>query len=512
MRDLRQAYAALALLCACSEDGAGETDGLASATAGETDVDTGPSDTDSETESDSTGELPEAPTVIPTNVAVENVVGWCTALAAEERLIAVGPNAELWVANDNELGSTVRILSEAETTGTFDTVGSVVTASALDGVRGSFTTPAGLFTVDGPRVDALVWPGDPASIVEVCGDLSVDGDGRVLADDIYTRDLGQWWRWHAPQGATGPSATRASGVCADREDTTFVLQETQVWRIRPDFVSTVPELAGATALAADEVFGLAALRDGDLWLRPDDSPTSWLRFDAGPTEAIAASDGLLFVETVGHLYGRDEGETFELVDADGPLADAVLLGAAAGQVIVQRGDDLCVHGFVEPFSIRGVRPFQRVRQSVLDVIISTDDLTTTLDDVTLEPAVSDGEATLSLEVADQGWHTLEVATATATRTIVFEVERLVPATFTADIAPLFEAHCGGASCHGPTPSSADRPDLSSYESWVQRAEAIRERVAVTTDMPPPGSGNEPWGVEETLLLLGWLDAGLPEGE
>lgn len=506
---------ALVLLSGCSEDAAredasGDTEGSTSATTGETDTDTDPSETDSA--DDSTGEVPETPTLVPADVSTEEVAGWCTARTAEERLVAVGPNAEVWLATDTELGSSIRVVSEGETKGTFDTDGTVIAASALDGVRGSVATAAGLFTIDGPRIDALAWPGDPASIVELCGDLSVDGDGRVFAEDVYTRDLGQWWRWNAPEGATGPHTARASGVCADREDSTFVLQDTVAWRIRPDFVSTLPEFSDATALATDEAFGLAALRDGDLWLGQGNQPSVWLRFEPGAVEAVEASDGLLFVAAGGHLYARDDEEMFELVDADGPLGDAELLGAAAGQIVVQRGDELCVHGLAEPVTVRGIRPFQRVRDSALEVRISDVDATITLDGEPLEAALQDGEAALDLEVADQGWHSMEISTASTTRTIAFEVERLVPATFGADIAPLFEKHCSGSGCHGPTPSSEDRPDLSSYESWVERADAIRERVAVTADMPPLGSGDEPWGVEETLLLLGWLDAGLPEGE
>ncbi len=502
------------LFSGCSEGSAGddtntETDGPATGTTAD-ETDTDPSEGSSGV--GSTGETPEEPTVIPTDVATEDVTGWCTPRVAPERLIAIGPNAELWIATDTELGSSVRVVSEGETAGTFDTDGTVITASALGGVRGSFATSAGLFTLEGPRVDALAWPGDPASIVALCGDLSVDGDGRVFADDVYTRDLGQWWRWNAPGGATGPSMARASGVCADREDSTFVLNDTVAWRIRPDFVSTLPEFSDATALATDEVFGLAALRDGDLWLGHGSTPSAWLRFEVGAAEAVQASDGLAFIAAAGHLYAREDADVFELIDADGPLGDAELLGAAPGQVVVQRGDDLCAYGLAQPVAIRGIRPFQRVRTAALEVVIADADATVVLDGDALESELEDDEVWLDLEVQEQGWHTLEVSTSSTTRTIAFEVERLVPATFEADIAPMFEKHCSGSGCHGPTPSSDDRPDLSSYDSWVERADAIRERVAVTADMPPPGSGDEPWGVEETLLLLGWLDAGLPEGE
>lgn len=507
----------MVLISGCADPSGGdaqpETDGSSQGTGGASNTD---ADTDAAGESSgfgSTGDIPDEPTLVPTEVSTEVVTGWCTTPTDSERLIAVGPNAELWIATDSELGSNVRIVTQGETEDTFETDGVVHVASALGGVRGNFATANGLFTLDGPRIEALAWSGDPASIVDLCGDLSVDGDGRVFADDIYTRDLGQWWRWNAPEGATGPSPLRASGVCADREDATFVVHDDVAWRIRPDFVSTLPEFSDATALAADEAFGLAALREGDLWLGQGTNPSTWLRFDAGEAEAIEASDGRVFVTAGGHIYARDDGGMVELVDSDGPLGDAQLVGATAGQVVVQRGAELCVHGLAEPVAVRGIRPFARVRTPAISLVISDADAAVSLDG-NPQPTelAADDETLLDLDLAEQGWHTLEVSTPSTTRRIAFEVERLVPATFETDIAPLFEAHCSGSGCHGPTPSDADRPDLSSYESWVERADAIRERVAVTADMPPPGVSDEPWGVEETLLLLGWLDAGLPEGE
>ena len=121
-----------------------------------------------------------------------------------------------------------------------------------------------------------------------------------------------------------------------------------------------------------------------------------------------------------------------------------------------------------------------------------------------------GQLQLSAEITEQGWHTLEVSHDDMTRSIDFLVERLEPATWATDIEPLFEAHCSNDACHGSGAWAQNRPDLSSYDTWVELSESIRNRVTVNADMPPPGSGD--WGVEDTLLLLSWLDAGLPEGQ
>ena len=508
MGEWRTIAAALLLLSACSESNDAPAD-QADTDAGETssgglEASTGAS------EAGSTGETPEEPTLIPSDVAQTEVDGWCASLGAD-RVVGVGSNAEVWIASPSELGTSLRALSGGVEIQAFEVEGDLVAVSALDGGRATVVTTSGVFTVDGPRVDTLAWPSDPAEIVDVCGDLSVDGDGRVLAEDVFTRDLGQWWRWNAPDASVGPDVARAFGACSDRDDTTFVLNGTEAWRVRPDFIETLPEYADARVLAADEAFGLAAIRDGDVWIGPAVRPTSWLRFDVGEAEAMQAGEGLLVVSAGDHLYAVTGDDATELVDADGALSDVTLVGVAAEQVVFERAGEVCAFGAQPTLRVTGVRPLQRVRMPSLDIVVDTD-ASVSLDGSPVTLDVGDESASAQLELSDEGWHELEVAKDGRARVLAFEVERLVPATFTQDIAPLFDAHCSGEACHGPNPSVGEQPDLSNYDRWVEKADAIRERVAVTADMPPPGSSDEPWGVEQTLLLLGWLDAGLPEGE
>ncbi len=507
VRGCATAWAALLLLGACSDESTRNANDEAQAgSSGDTDQvdpESGDGDGDGSDTDEPPPEVPDEPTLVPEDVTTREATGWCEALLDGERLVGVGTNAELWIAADGEAGSTIRVVAESEDIGSVNSEGPVRVVSALDGLRGSFATEQGLFTVDGPRVDTLAWPIEPDAIVGLCGDLSVDGDGRVLADgDVYTRDLGQWWRWNAPAGSIGPDFIRAAGVCADRDDTTYVLNGGVTWRVRPDFVATLPAFADAVALAADESFGLAAAAQGDLWIGDAGIPETWLRFSAGEVDALQVSDGVLFVRVQDRVFGLEDGEMFAIVDPDEALDGATFVGAAAGRLVTERDGEVCVHGLAPTVSVRGVRPFQRVRAPQLDLDVA-DDVAITLDG---EPVDA------SFGLGDEGWHDLAFDDGTAQRTIAFEVERLVPATYEDDIVPLFEAHCSGAGCHSPAEGDDDRPDFSTYEGWLERADSIRERVSVTADMPPPGSSVEPWGVDEILLLLGWLDAGLPEGE
>src|SRR5215831_13430225 len=91
-----------------------------------------------------------------------------------------------------------------------------------------------------------------------------------------------------------------------------------------------------------------------------------------------------------------------------------------------------------------------------------------------------------------------------------------PATYTKDIAPIFQAHC--TQCHHPNTGAP--MSLTSYEEVRPWARAIRQRVAAR-EMPP-------WHLDKTVgirtykndislndeqiaTVLRWVDAGAPRG-
>lgn len=453
--------------------------------------------------------------LVPLSVSSEDVSGPCTALEDGERVLAIGSNAEAWLAVDTGEGTVIRTFGVRGERGfTVSTPSPVLAAVALDGDAGAFSTLDGLFTVQGPRVDLLAWPADPQSIVGLCGDLSVDGDGRVLADDVFTRDLGQWWRWNAPEGVSGPSAVMSMqpGACADRSGAGYVLQGETVWSVRSEFVESLPAFGPASAAVGHDAFGLATIVGGALHVGAPHGVPSMFSFEAGPATGLAADDDTLYVLVSGRVYAMRDGEFVELT-SDGASLDADLLhGAGAGGVVLESPEGICFRGPQDPIELHGVRPASRRRVPDLDVTIiaETTALQATLDGAPVPLDVGpDGSKRFVTEGLEEGWHTFEVSHDGSRRVADFAVERLTPATWAEDIVPLVEEHCSGAGCHGPD-AAPERPDLHTYATWVDLAETVRTRVAVTADMPP--SGVTDWGVEDTLVVLGWLDAGLPGGE
>ena len=73
-------------------------------------------------------------------------------------------------------------------------------------------------------------------------------------------------------------------------------------------------------------------------------------------------------------------------------------------------------------------------------------------------------------------------------------------------------HCSGDACHGPGLPDGTRPDLSTYEAWVEREASILQRVVAQGDMPPVGARKESWGLETTLMVSEWFEAGAEHGE
>jgi mono/diheme cytochrome c family protein len=75
------------------------------------------------------------------------------------------------------------------------------------------------------------------------------------------------------------------------------------------------------------------------------------------------------------------------------------------------------------------------------------------------------------------------------------------ATWRATIQPIFTNYC--AQCHRP--GGVASIDLSTYESWVARRAAIRMRVTVTRDMPPPGN---PLPAADRMAIADWVASGM----
>jgi hypothetical protein len=74
-------------------------------------------------------------------------------------------------------------------------------------------------------------------------------------------------------------------------------------------------------------------------------------------------------------------------------------------------------------------------------------------------------------------------------------------TWRATIQPIFTNYC--AQCHRP--GGVANIDLSTYEAWTARRAAIRMRVVVTGDMPPPGN---PLPDADRMTIADWVANGM----
>ncbi len=75
------------------------------------------------------------------------------------------------------------------------------------------------------------------------------------------------------------------------------------------------------------------------------------------------------------------------------------------------------------------------------------------------------------------------------------------AAWRATIQPIFSNSC--AQCHRP--GGIANIDLSTYQSWVSRRDALRMRVIVRADMPPPGN---PLSATDRAAIGTWLMSGM----
>lgn len=441
----------------------------------------------------------------------------CVNRAETPRVLSVSPEGDLWLHDPER--PRVRVIEPSGAEHVITMPWPVTFARAWGRDTASIVAAEGLWAWDTDRAQAIAWPASSPRPESFCGDPAFDGDGLVIASDLFSRDLGQWWRWNVPGGlAAGSTIATSAGACWGTKDRAWLLQGSSVWSIQSDWVGAQPGLEPSLGLAADEAFGVASIVGPGLVLGDDDFQR--VEFEAGAVATLSAGTDVLWVSAQGHLYRLADGVFTEAVAQGAAIAASELHADGVGGVWTLDDNQACYRSTRPNVRITGLRHNERRR---------TSELTATFEAAGMDsPEVTiDGESVslnsetaerwrLKASVEDEGWHELVLTAQTdaghVQRSVRFEIEALVPATWQQDVLPLFEAHCSGAACHGPDPASDDQLDLGRYETWVEAAEIIRGRVGQTSDMPPPGTGDGTWGVDEILLVLGWLDAGLPTQE
>lgn len=489
--------------------------GSGSVSAG--DETTGASATDATEEdgsSEDTGEVEPVVEHVPLSVDLVELGERCFDLAQAPMQPSVSPEGHLWLRTGEQ---SWRVLGPLGLDAEQVLPAGVESLWARSHDRALVLLDGEIAEVRGEWPIALTWPDDLPPPTGMCGDPSSDANGFVLAGGLIHRDHGQWWEWTSPSGEpwaeVGWLASNA-GVCLGSAGELWLGEaDGRAWRITVDYAQRVEALDGAQEAVLVDGEGVAARLDDALWLGDEELTT--FTFEAGAVSGISAGDQTLWVVAGDRLYRRHAG-VFEEATVDGQLAEpGVLAAEAGGGVWVLHDDQACHLSPASPVQVEGVHHLQRLSAEEVALVFEPEA------GVNVRAARLDGEALAlvphsgrwrTAELAlSTGWHELEVETDARTRSLRFEQRRVGDLTWTQHIEPLFAEHCSGAACHGPDLGDGTRPDLSTYQAWLDRESSILERVVTQGDMPPVGS-SETWGLETTLMVSEWFETGAAHGD
>ncbi len=457
------------------------------------------------------------PPVIPLDSPVVALESECVPTNGAT-VASVSPEGDLWLAARGASGTGLTVHAADGSVTTYDEPRQILGAVAWSDDELTFVADDGVFVRSGAFVDSLPWPSDATGLRDLCGDPRLDRDGFMIADDLYQRSGGEWWRWRPTMSELGDihGVARNLGACRGVWGESWVVTGAGLWRIGDLALERVEGLPRVSDAAFGGGFGAAALTEEGLFLGPED--WRYTAFEAGEPTAIAAAASRLYVVAGGRVYRVTE--TVEELRFDGASAVTALHPYASG-LWVEAGGEVCrvpeEEGAVQ---VRGLRPWVRrgIDPLMLEVVAPAGQLRILRDGAMVHESGSFAgtAAVQGLAAGEAGWHTLTVEAGEpgreARRELRYEVVRASGATYDTDIAPLFEAHCAGSECHGADRDDAMRPDLSTYAGWVESADAIRSRVGATGDMPPFDTRLESWDSEEATLIVSWIDEGMVRGE
>lgn len=437
--------------------------------------------------------------------------GSCVPLGGRE-VLSVSAEGDAWLIGAGEL--TVVTVDGAQTS--YAEERAIADAFAASATELSFAS-GGLFKRRGEFVDTIPWPVEDEPTL-VCGDPSADRDGFLVAGgSLFGRSGGEWYRWFPAEGEIGDilDVPKALGACRGERGETWLQTTSGLWRLRDNAFDRVAELPPVLQASFGFGFGAAAVTEAGLFVGPE----QWrlVEFEAGAPRSLTSGGAVLYVG-VGERFYRFSGDgAAEVVEVDFGLPEVVALHPYADGVWVETPGELCDRReHPEPFVVRGVRPFERRPQGSIELHVQAPpgDLVVARDGVMVHEAPgSTGPATVSgVFAGEPGWHRLEVRAGERTRQVRYEVVTNSGATWVEDIEPLARTHCAGSSCHGADRDDPERPDLSTYEGWVDAGRAIRDRVARVGDMPPADARLESWDAEEVALVVAWIDEGMVRGE
>lgn len=495
------------VLAGCGEDGPAD----AADETGETG--TSAEDGAADGSSGDAGEpVPEVEHVPLTTESIE-LGARCFELSQPVSQPSVSPEGHLWLRLDEQ---TWRVIDPLGLESEQVLPATVEQLSARSHDRALILAEGVISDVRGEWPSALPWPDTLPAPTQLCGDPSHDANGFVVASSLVHRDHGQWWQWTDPAGEQWDDIrwlASNAGVCLGSDGELWLGEHSgEVWRITVDYAQRVEALDGAEDAVLVDGDGVAARLEDALWVGDDE--LTQVTFEAGPVTELSAGDRTLWVSAGGRLYRRLDG-VFEAATTDGePVVPGTLLAEAGGGVWSLTDDRACHFDPVSRVRIEGVHHLQRLSDEEVALVFEPEagDIVRAarLDGQALALVPENGRWRTAALALTTGWHEVEVDTDARSRSLRFEQRRVGELTWTDDIEPLFEAHCSGGACHGPGLADGTRPDLSTYDAWLDREISILERVVTQGTMPPAGT-TEGWGLETTLMVSEWFETGAAHG-
>ncbi len=457
---------------------------------------------------------------VPLDVTPLSLEAFCFDLEGLPSQLSVAPEGALWLREDDRTWRVVDPFGNDDVQILPPGVGAL---QAWSEDRAFVIEQGALLDVQGEWPQPLAWPGlaDPT---RMCGDPSTDANGFVIADGLLHRDGGQWWEWTDPADehwADIAWMARNAGTCIGPDGELWLAEGSgEAWRITGDFAARAEALDGAMRAVLVEGIGAAAILDGDL-VAGDIGDFSTIHFAAGPASALSSGGEALWVVAGGILYRWLDGEfTAAMLEGD-PVQAGYLQAESAGGVWTVTPEQACHLRPNPPVRVEGVHNLQRLVDETVDVAVQlypgTSLASAKLDG---EPLTMDadgpGRWVADTQTVEEGWHTLELFSSGSggahARRVSFEQRRVGDLTWTGNVEPVFMEHCSGAACHGPDLGDTTRPDLSTWESWIDREDSILDRVVNKGDMPPAAVRKETWGLDQQLMVSEWFETGAQRGD
>lgn len=452
-------------------------------------------------------EEPPRPLPLPTPVPDVETAQSCVTLESGETLASVSPDGRAWLLREEGEVTHVRVvdpLDVASATTHVIPMRSITKLRAWSGDAASVLAQGSLWRLEGFARVRLTTPTE-APLTSMCGSFLQDGHVFSDAHVSELRDA-SWWVWghELAEGRAPSSVLGRLGECfgpdgvmwATGEDgTLWQLQGAQAARPRA-FEALVDAAATAHHVAAidGEILQVGS-RDG-VWV-------SWDFQGRSPSKLTASADSI-WVQADGTLYRWRDGQWAQLTVPTEQTPTALM--AYSGGLWWATAEQACHQSNGPSVRVRGHRPFERTRSDTIAFQVSADSesLQARVGERDLEVTPREGGGwDIEVPLDAVGWHevTLTLASGDAR---VLHIERIPfqERSWAQDIQPLFEVHC--ADCHG----AAAPTDLSTYESWVERADKVRESVVETQTMPPDGSKKSSWDQETVGLIKQWLDGGV----